>query len=277
MPRIAIGQFMQESHSFTSIACSWEQFRAGHIYRGAEIVSKTRGNSVELAGALDMAESLEIDFVALLACNAVSSGYIEAAVFDELLAEMLQRLRTALPVDGVFLALHGAMVAEGDEDASGTVLAAVRGLVGPGVTIVASLDLHANVTEKMIKSSDGLIGYHTCPHVDLYETGSQCMQLLIDTIRGIAKPAMVRCQRRFKIEPFLQLCLIIKHCSHLARTKQVPKKYRIYHVCAHLCTALSNPYVLELCNRCMPCQKCYAPSSIRSTIPTSETLPLILQ
>ena len=53
--KVAIGQFMQESHSFTSIACSWEQFRAGHIYRGGEIISKVLGNRVELAGALDFA------------------------------------------------------------------------------------------------------------------------------------------------------------------------------------------------------------------------------
>ena len=59
--KVAIGQFMQESHSFTPIACSWEQFRAGHIYRGGEIVSKVLGNRVELAGAIDFAAERRFD------------------------------------------------------------------------------------------------------------------------------------------------------------------------------------------------------------------------
>ncbi len=192
--KVAIGQFMQESHSFTPIACSWEQFRAGHIYRGGEIVSKVLGNRVELAGAIDFAAANQIDIAPLLACNAVSSGYIQTDVFSNLLEEMLRRLREALPVDGVYLALHGAMVAADDDDASGTVLAAVRKEVRQNIPIVASLDLHANVTSKMLAASDGLIGYKTCPHIDLYETGAASMNLLWDMMGGDIKPVMASCQ-----------------------------------------------------------------------------------
>ena len=194
MPRVAIGQFMQESHSFTPILCSWEQFQAGHILRGNEIIERMRGNRVEVAGAIDCAESNDVEFVPTLACNAVSSGHIRADVFESLLSELLARIDAALAVDGVFLALHGAMAAEGDEDASGAVLAAVRDLVGADVPIVASLDMHANVTAKMVEMSDGLIGYHSNPHVDLFETGAKAMQLLIDIMRGSVKPTMALCQ-----------------------------------------------------------------------------------
>ena len=194
MLKIAIGQFMQESHSFTPIGCSWEQFRAGHIYRGEEILTRMIGNKVEVAGAIDLAREQNAGIVPLLACNAVSSGYVRADVFDDLLGDLLGRLEAHLPVDGLFLALHGAMVADGDEDASGTVLARARELVGADTPIVASLDLHANVTRKMIEASDGLVGYHTCPHVDLYETGAAGMRLLLDVIRGAAEPVMGYCQ-----------------------------------------------------------------------------------
>ncbi len=194
MLKIAIGQFMQESHSFTPIDCSWEQFHAGHIYRGEEILTRMTGNRVEVAGAIDVAREQDLGIVPLLACNAVSSGYVRSDVFDDLLGDLLERLEAQLPVDGLFLALHGAMVAEGDEDASGSVLARARELVGAGTPIVASLDLHANVTAKMIAASDGLVGYHTCPHVDLYETGAAGMQLLLDVIRGEAAPVMGYCQ-----------------------------------------------------------------------------------
>ncbi len=194
MLKIAIGQFMQESHSFTPIDCSWEQFHAGHIYRGEEILTRMASNKVEVAGAIELAREQNLEIAPLLACNAVSSGYVRADVFEDLLGDLLGRLEAQLPVDGLFLALHGAMVAEGDEDASGTVLAAARELVGAGTPIVASLDLHANVTEKMIAASDGLVGYHTCPHVDLYETGAAGMRLLLDVIRGEVKPVTGYCQ-----------------------------------------------------------------------------------
>ena len=185
---------MQESHSFTPIACSWEQFHAGHIHKGEEILTRLTGNKVEVAGAIDLATRQETSIVPLLACNAVSSGYIRSDVFGDLLGELLERLESHLPVDGVFLALHGAMVAEDEEDATGAVLAQARALVGDDIPIVASLDLHANVTNKMIAVSDGLIGYQTCPHVDLFETGAASMQLLLDIIHGKVKPTIAHCQ-----------------------------------------------------------------------------------
>lgn len=190
MTRIAVGQFMQESHSFTPIPCTWEQFHAGHIYRGSQIIDKMRDNRVEVAGAISIAEANGVEIMPTLACNAVSSGHIRAEIFESLLSELLARIGAVVALDGVFLALHGAMAADGVEDASGAVLAAVRGLVGADVPIVASLDMHANVTSKMMKASDGLIGYHTNPHVDLFETGAKGMQLLIDIIRGAVKPTM---------------------------------------------------------------------------------------
>ena len=192
MTRVAIAQFMQEAHSFTAIPCTWDQFQAGHIYRGDEIIDKMRGNRVEIAGALDFAESQQVELIPTLACNAVSSGYIQFQVFESLLTELLERLESALPVDGVFIALHGAMVAEGYADASGEVLARIRSLIGADLPVVASLDLHANLTAQMVKASDGLIGYHSNPHVDLYETGAAGMKLLLDIIRGVVRPTMAR-------------------------------------------------------------------------------------
>ena len=194
MTRIAIAQFMQESHSFTTIPCSWEQFEAGHIYRGADILSNMQSMKVEIGGGIAIAQQLGVDLHPLIACNAVSSGYIKHNVFSSLMNELLERLQASRPVDGVFIALHGAMVAEGDEDASGTVLASIRQIVGEDTPIIATLDLHANVTQKMVDSCDGLIGYHTCPHVDLYETGAKAMQLLLGLVYGSFKTTMARCQ-----------------------------------------------------------------------------------
>jgi microcystin degradation protein MlrC len=193
MVKIAIGQFMQESHSFTRGLCSWDQFKVGHIYRDSEISTRMQGVKVELAGGIDIAKQHDVDIKSLLACNAVSSGYVKRDVFDNSLDEMLERLQAEMPVDGVFLALHSAMVVEDDEDGSGTVLSAVREIIDD-IPIVATLDFHANVTQKMVDFSDALVGYHASPHVDLYETGAHCMQILIDLIDDKAKAATVRCQ-----------------------------------------------------------------------------------
>jgi len=194
MVKIAIGQFMQESHSFTTIPCSWEQFKSGYIHRGMDVIAQMQGKQAELAGGIDVAGQHEIDIVPLLACNAVSSGHIVQHVFESLLNEMLDRLQENMLVDGVFLALHGAMVTEGDDDASGRILEAVRVIVGQDTPIAATLDLHANVTSKMVEHSDILVGYHTCPHVDMYETGAKCMELLIGLIAGQIKSTMALCQ-----------------------------------------------------------------------------------
>ena len=192
--KVAVGQFMQESHSFTTIPCTWEQFHAGHIYRGQDILIQMEDMRVELAGGISVARKHNITVRPLVACNAVSSGYIQAEVFHDLHTELLERLVAEMPVDGVFLALHGAMVAETDEDASGTILSSVRDIVGEHVRVVASLDLHANVTHKMVAAADALVGYHTCPHVDLFETGVSCMEILVDLMTNRTKPTAVRLQ-----------------------------------------------------------------------------------
>jgi microcystin degradation protein MlrC len=88
----------------------------------------------------------------------------------------------------VFLALHGAMVAEGYEDATGEVLRALRAEIGPDLPLVGTLDLHANVTRRMVNQAAVLVGYHTVPHIDLYETGQRGIELLLAAIQGHAQP-----------------------------------------------------------------------------------------
>ncbi|MBH9665657.1 M81 family metallopeptidase, partial [Burkholderia multivorans] len=75
--------------------------------------------------------------------------------------------------DAVYLDLHGAMVAEHTDDGEGTLLERVRAAVGPAVPVVASLDLHANVTAKMLHEADALVAFRTYPHVDMAETGER--------------------------------------------------------------------------------------------------------
>jgi microcystin degradation protein MlrC len=93
-------------------------------------------------------------------------------------------------VDGVLLVLHGAMMAEGEPDATGAILEAVRAVVGPQVPVVGTLDLHANVTARMVHHATALVGYHTAPHIDLYETGRKAAHTMLVTLRGEYAPTM---------------------------------------------------------------------------------------
>jgi microcystin degradation protein MlrC len=100
---------------------------------------------------------------------------------------MIERLTQALPVDAVYLALHGAMVADGMPDVEGELLRQVRQLVGPKVPVVASLDLHTNITRQMVEQANALVLYHTAPHIDVFETGQRAayvLQRLMHSIRG---------------------------------------------------------------------------------------------
>src|SRR5947207_5242744 len=94
-----------------------------------------------------------------------------------------------MPVDGVYLDLHGAMVVETFDDGEGELLRRVREAVGPRIPIVASLDLHANVTRAMIERADALVAYRTYPHVDMAETGARAARVLDEMVRSGQRPA----------------------------------------------------------------------------------------
>jgi microcystin degradation protein MlrC len=189
--RIAFGAFQHEANSFCPQPTTMDSFRLNWLKYGDELLSETRGAATEDNGALTVfRECADCQVIPLLGAKAGSGAAIEGATYRALRDDLLQRLQNALPVDGLFLVLHGAMMAEGVDDASGDLLARARELLGPTVPIVATLDLHANVTSLMVRSATALIGYHTAPHIDLYETGQKGARILVETLRGHILPTM---------------------------------------------------------------------------------------
>ena len=89
-----------------------------------------------------------------------------------------------MPVDGVFLSLHGAAIGTGQVDPDGVILERVRALVGPGVPVLATLDLHANVSRRMVANASVLVAYRTNPHVDMAERGEECARLMREMLAG---------------------------------------------------------------------------------------------
>ena len=104
--------------------------------------------------------------------------------------EILDQVRRAMPLDGVLLGLHGAMVADGYDDVEGDVIERVRGIVGPGCVIGVELDLHCHLTVKRVQRSDIIILYKEFPHTDVAERAEELLTLLLRTLRGEIKPVM---------------------------------------------------------------------------------------
>jgi microcystin degradation protein MlrC len=186
--RIAIGQFMEESNTFVRQSADLEHFRATQLLYGRELVERLQGTRAEVGGFLDTLGPAGVEVIPTIAANAVSSGPVTRATFEHVRDALIERLAAAGPVHGVLLALHGAMVLEDAPDGEGELLAAVRKAIGPAVPLVATLDLHATITPRMVEEADALVGYDTYPHIDLYETGAKAAALLLRTIRGEVRP-----------------------------------------------------------------------------------------
>lgn len=197
MIRIAVGDFKQETNSFSPVPGDRPHFeQSGYLLRGAEILDQLRGTACEIGGALRVTDPRpDIEVIPLLAAGTgASAGPMRRALFDALLGEMLDRLRAAGPLNGVYMSTHGAMVAEGLDDATGQVLRAIRDAVGPALPVTASCDLHANVTPRMANAVDAIVGYQTFPHVDLDRAGGRAMEILLATVAGAVRPTTALCR-----------------------------------------------------------------------------------
>jgi len=124
------------------------------------------------------------DLVATAWAAASPSAQVTTEAFERIVGELVSRLKKQLPVDGVYLDLHGAMVTEAHDDGEGEILRRVREAVGPRVPVAASLDLHCNFTRAMFERCDALVAYRTYPHVDMAETGARAAGLLDRMMRA---------------------------------------------------------------------------------------------
>ncbi len=187
-PRIALIGFMLESNAFAPVADEAE-FRQKHWIEGEDIVVDARspvprdpGGFVGFCRAMD--ETGPWLPVPLAMTSAGASGPVEQGFFDRFVRLVEDRLRAALPVDGVYIQAHGACRGTVDLDSEGTLFAAVRAIVGPQVPVVATLDLHANVSRRMVEATDLLIAYLTNPHIDLAERGHEAGRAMRELLAG---------------------------------------------------------------------------------------------
>jgi microcystin degradation protein MlrC len=187
--RIAIGQLWQETNTFNPLPTTRRDFEDFGVFFGQEMVERMAQTN-ELGGFIQSLNQWpeNPDIVGLARLSAWPGGTATHDTFIWLRAVLVDTLTRALPVDGVLIALHGAMAADAAPDVTGAVLQALRQVIGPNVPLVATLDLHANVTAQMVAQADALVLYHTVPHVDVAETGQRGAHVLRRIMIERARP-----------------------------------------------------------------------------------------
>lgn len=184
--RIAIAQIWQEQNSFSPIKTDFEDFVSCGYYTGEKILKKFEGIN-ELGGFIKAADEFGVELVPLIRVMAWPKGNVRYKVYQKIKAEFLTLLKKFAPYDGILLSLHGSMVADKIFDVEGDILTSVNKQLLWETPIAVTLDLHANITKKMFDNSIFIRGYHTCPHVDLLETGYRTAKIFFNFMgSGIA-------------------------------------------------------------------------------------------
>ena len=182
--RIIIGSLMHESNTFCPIPTDLAAFRPRY---GADLFQEP---TLALKGIIARLQAQGAELVPTLSAHALPGGVVVRGAYEQMREAMLERIRSAGAIDGVCLALHGAMYVEEIGDGESDLLEAVRAAVGPKVPIVAALDLHANLIARAVKAADAFVAYRTAPHVDIEETGQRAAKLLLKVLTEGAQPKM---------------------------------------------------------------------------------------
>jgi microcystin degradation protein MlrC len=208
--KIAVGGFQHETNSFAAVKAGFAQFELADgwpgLSRGPALLPALAGINLPAAGFIDAAVAAGHAIVPLLWCSASPSAPVTDDAFERITAMLVDDLRAAGPVDAIYLDLHGAMVTESVPDGEGEILARIRAVAGPDIPVVVSLDLHANVTQRMVDLADVLVPYRTYPHVDMAETGARAAALLDRLLSGW-RPAKAFRQAEFLISLVAQCTL----------------------------------------------------------------------
>jgi microcystin degradation protein MlrC len=196
-PRIAVGLLSQETNSFSPIPTVLDTFEQCLFLRGDEVLEREfKAISVEVPGFLSVLRAAGAVPLPLIATEAGAAGPLTRATFDALVGELEARLLAMGRVDGLLLALHGALMVEGDTGGGDAlIIERMRAILGPHVPIGIAFDLHAHITPRMLQPNSFHIGYQTYPHTDIYETGQRAARLMLETLAGRRKPVMALVKR----------------------------------------------------------------------------------
>lgn len=177
--RIAVGGIHIESSTFNPVHTPASEFT---VRRGEELLRDPR--------FIHLHDYPEWTWLPTVHARAIPGGPVTKEAYEQFLAEHLEKLQAALPLDGVYLAMHGAMNVHGMDDAEGDWITKTREVVGPDVPITASYDLHGNLSTRIVQALDSFSTYRTAPHIDVLETQARALKLLAHNVRHAEKTHM---------------------------------------------------------------------------------------
>lgn len=185
--KVMIARMNHETNTFSPVPTPLDAFgHRGPTYDEAAY-RDNKGMRTAMAAFIDLAEAAGAQLVTPVSAAANPSGPVAASAYDALCDRIVA---AASGVDAILLDLHGAMVAENSDDGEGDLLARVRA-AAPDTPIAVALDLHANVTPKIVANADIVVGFKTYPHIDMYETGEHAGRLLFEMLAGQRRPRVV--------------------------------------------------------------------------------------
>ena len=189
LPVIGVAGISHESNSFNPRKTRLEDFHPAIGEESAEDFLKERARSrTTVSGYIEGAGQFGLQLYPTLVARATPKGHVTDRALDAMMAEILRRLREAPRLDGILLALHGAMVTESHPSGDAEITRRVREEFGPEMPIVVTHDFHANVTPDIVEHSDVLITYKENPHIDTFERGVQAAEIMARTVRGEVRP-----------------------------------------------------------------------------------------
>ncbi|MGY6536965.1 MAG: M81 family metallopeptidase [Pararhodobacter sp.] len=195
--KILLAGIFHETNTFSPIPCSGADFTLGFTLDGSgsvehqhgqRVIDAMRGTKTAQAAFIDACEGAGVEIILPIYGTAIPSGPCDAASFQAMCDRVLADLGDS--VDAVMLDLHGAMVAEGADDAEGALLKAILAR-RPGIPIAVALDFHATISRQTVENADVFTGYRTFPHTDMHETGQRAATTLMAWLNGGPRPVMV--------------------------------------------------------------------------------------
>ncbi len=197
-PRVAIGGILHETHTFMQQPTTLADFEMGSLCRGEALSREMGGTRSGIGGMLEGASARGWQLLPTLYATAMPAGTVTGDAYQALLGELLDRTQAALPLDGLLLALHGAMVAENELDVEADIVAQMREILGAETPIVVLLDMHGNISPSLVAAADTLLAYDSNPHIDTHARGVEAVDVMDRLLRrevvptaAYARPALL--------------------------------------------------------------------------------------
>ena len=213
--RILLGGLHQEINSFAPGKTTAEEYKRKQFHLGQSMIdlaanfNRCNEGTDELAGAYGVLREAGAEVIPGGFVSAQPGAIIEQSFVDDYIEQLKRVTRENLPLDGVVLVMHGAAQSEESDDPEGDIVIAVREIVGANVPITVALDLHANISERMVKNANTVSIFQRYPHVDVWETGERAARLCLGIVKGEITPKMA----------YVQIPMIVPASSYTTETE----------------------------------------------------------